>query len=58
MEFYSSWFFTAVSINVLNFYNLWNILYNFNKPVNLVNLNDVDKFLLEEFCESNIHFLK
>jgi len=58
MEFYSSWFFTAVSINVLNFYNLWNILYNFNKPVNLVNLNDVDKLLLEEFCESNIHFLK
>jgi hypothetical protein len=42
MEFNSSRFFTAISIDIFNFNNLWNVLNNFNKSINLVNLNDVN----------------
>jgi len=57
MELDSSRFLTAVGIDVFNFDHLWDVLYDFNKPVDLIYLNDIDKLLLEELGQSDIHLI-
>lgn len=58
MELNSSRFFTAVSVDILNFDNLGHVLDNLDKAVDLIDLNDIDELLLEEFCKPDIHFIK
>lgn len=57
MELDSSRFLTAIGIDVFNFDHLWDVLHDFNKPVDLIYLNDIDKLLLEELGQSDIHLI-
>lgn len=56
MELNFSWFLTAVCVNILNFYNLRSILYDFNKSVYLIHFNKINNLLLEELSDSFIDF--
>ena len=57
MEFNLSGFFTRVGIDVLNLNDLRNVLDDFNYSIELINFNDIDNFLLEEFSEFIVHFV-
>ena len=56
MELNFSRLLIAVSINILDFNDLGFILDNFNKSINLIDFNQVNNFLLEEFTDSFINF--
>ena len=56
MELNFSWFFTAVRVNILNFYYLGSVLYNFNKSVNLIYFDEINDLLLEELSDSFVNF--
>jgi hypothetical protein len=58
VELNSSGFLAAISIHVFNFDDLRYVLHDFNKPVDLINLNDIDELLLEELRQSHIHLIK
>jgi hypothetical protein len=55
VEFNFSGLFTGVSVNVLDFNNLWDILDDFNQLIKLIYFDDINKLLLEEFHEFSIH---
>ena len=49
MELHFPALFAAVSINIVNFYDLRLVLYNRNQAINFINLDHVDNLLREEF---------
>ena len=56
MEFNFSRLFAGISINIFDLNDLWYILDNLNQSVNLVNFNEIDNLLLEEFNQLAVHF--
>ena len=57
MELDSSALFTAVGINILYSIDVRDIFHNFNNSLQIISLEDIDDFLLEELRESGIAFL-
>ena len=57
MELDSSALFTAVGIDILYSIDVRDIFHNFNNSLQIISLEDIDDFLLEEFSESGIAFL-
>ena len=54
MEFYFSWFFWWISIDVFNFDDFRHVFNDGNDSFELVSLNHIDYLLLEELIESGI----
>ena len=57
MELDSSALFTAVGIDILYSIDVRDIFHNFNNSLQIISLEDIDDFLLEELRESGIAFL-
>ena len=57
MELDSSALFTAVGIDILYSIDVRDIFHNFNNSLQIISLQDIDDFLLEELRESGIAFL-
>ena len=56
MELYFSGFFTWISIYIFNFDDLRLIFHYLNNPINFIDFNTINDFLLEEFDDSFIKF--
>lgn len=56
VELNFSGLFAGVSVNVFDFNDLWDVLDDFNEPIDLINFNNIDELLLEEFHEFSVHF--
>lgn len=57
MELNFSVFLAAVGINVFDFYYFWDILYNFNQPIKLINFNHINDLLAEVLGKFRADFL-
>ena len=57
MEFNLSALFATVGIHILDFNNFWDIFDDLNNAVDFINFNIVNKLLLEEFVEPDVHLV-
>lgn len=58
MEFNFACLLATISVNILNFDNLWNKLDDVNEFVYFININHINDLLLEKLAKLWIHFLK